>query len=146
MNNADVLPLKAKGPVMPAPILEGPAQIASTAIGSWTGVVSATHWDLYDRVKINGADFYVDDKELGHIHLDGEVHLATSRPLREALVSAGLAEPFRWYESWSQFRIRDAAGAEHATWLFKLNYDRLRGVPAERLMERIAARGQDVTG
>ena len=146
MTKAETLPLEAKGPVKPVPILKGPAQRASEAIQSWPRVVSATHWALNAPTKVDGADFYVGAEELGHIHLDGEVHLATSRPMREALIAAGLAEAFPWYGSWSQFRIRDTVGADHAIWLFRLNYDRICSAPAEQLMQRIAARAKATAG
>ncbi|MDO7854411.1 hypothetical protein [Hymenobacter convexus] len=31
------------------------------------------------------------------------------------------------------------AGAVHATWLFQLNYDRLRGAPSDELAQRLQA-------
>ena len=54
--------------------LKGPAQSVSAEIQSWPGIIAATHWFLYDRTQVDGADFYVGEKELGHIHLDGELH------------------------------------------------------------------------
>ena len=36
--------------------------------------------------------------------------------------------------------IRTEADAEHAVWLFRLNYDRLRGQAASDLIQEIASR------
>ena len=142
----ETLPLAEKGVFKPAPRLKGPAQTASEAVQSWPGIIAATHWHIYDSTRVDGADFYFGADELGHIHLDGEIHLATDSVLRKALIGAGLAERFPWYKSWVQFQIADADDAEHAAWLFRLNYDRLAGVSAQTLLERISARaGKEVT-
>ena len=136
----DTLPLAEKGVFRPAPRLKGPAQKTSDAVQAWPGIIAATHWHLSDPTRVDGADFYFGADELGHIHLDGEIHLATDRLLHKALIGAGLAEPFPWYASWVQFRIRDASDAAHAAWLFKLNYDRLAGVSPDTLIGQINAR------
>ena len=135
----DTKTLASKGPMQPVPRLVGPAQRVSELIQTWPDIIAATHWDLYDNKKINGADFYVGQNELGHIHLDGDIHLATTKQLRAALISAGLAEPFPWYDSWVQFRITDDLSIKHGAWLFKLNYDRLMGMPLETVLTCIKA-------
>ena len=95
----------------------------------------ATHWHLHRPAEVD---------ELGHLHLDGEVHLATSPELRAALVSAGLARRFAYrghpYDGWVEASVRTPADAVHATWLFQLNYDRLCNVTLETLLSRITAR------
>ena len=83
--------LSEKGPIAPPPILNGLLQGVSQTIQSWNGVVAATPWYLYLPTQVDGADFYVGEKELGHIHLDGSVHLATSMALRQVLVTRRLA-------------------------------------------------------
>lgn len=129
--------LAAKGRYMPPPVLDEPLQALSVEIQLWPNVFAATHWHLSRREEVNGADFYVGADELGHIHLDGEVHLATSMALREVLVAEGLARPFPYYRSWVETSIRTEKDAKHAKWLFKLNYDRLSGVPVEALLAKI---------
>lgn len=130
--------LAAKGRQLPPPVLDGPMGALSVSIQSWPGVIAATHWHLNRPEEVNGADFYVGADELGHIHLDGEVHLATSMALREALVGAGLARPFPYYRSWVETSIRSENAAHHAEWLFRLNYDRLQGAPIDALIASIA--------
>lgn len=134
---SDTLPLAAKGCHAPPPVLSGPQQAVSVAVQCWPGVIAATHWHLNRPEEVNGADFYVGDQELGHIHLDGEVHLATSPALRELLITRGLARPFPYYRAWIETSIRSEAEANHAEWLFKLNYDRLQGTSFDSLSASI---------
>jgi hypothetical protein len=138
IRSTEYLPLKRKGPVVPAPALDEPAGGVARAIAVWSGVVAATHWRLGAPGTVDGADFYVGAVELGHIHLDGDVHLATTRPLRTALLARGLAEPFPWYESWVRLPIRSDDEARHALWAIRLNYDRIAGVSLPELRARIA--------
>ncbi len=139
---SDTMRLEAKGPVVPAPILRGPLQSISATIQSWPGVIAATHWHLSRREDVDGADFYVGEHELGHLHLDGEAHIATDATLRRALLAQGLARPFPYYASWVESTVSTARDAEHAIWLFRLNYDRLCGVGIDDLVQRIGERGR----
>ena len=134
--------LEAKGPIQPPPVLTGPGQQTAAAVQAWPAVIAATHWDLFNRTRVDGADFYVDEAELGHIHLNGEVHLAATHALGVPLLEQGLASPLPYGAQrgdWVGFQIRTEADAAHATWLFQLNYDRLRGVPLDALTERLQA-------
>ena len=137
---SETLLLEAKGPIRPAPALAGHAQAVSLAIQSWPGVISATHWHLYRPTQVDGADFYVGAAECGHIHLGGEVHLATSGHLSRLLLANGLARRFPYYASWVEADIGSPAQAEHAIWLFRLNYDRLTGTGEAELEARIVER------
>ncbi len=64
--------LEEKGKFAPPPKMTPYPQMVSSAIQQWENVIAATHWDLYDRTKVDGSDFYVGKNELGHIHLDGQ--------------------------------------------------------------------------
>ena len=129
--------LAEKGPIIAPPVLEGWAQGVSLEIQSWPKIISATHWYLHDLTQVDGADFYVGEKELGHIHLDGEMHLSLTRPLRKALTGARLAQPFPWSDSWVQFPITSRGSTKRAIWLFRLAYDRLNGERSSELQRRI---------
>ena len=129
--------LESKGEVRPPPKLSGPAQSVSREIQSWPDIIAATHWYLCDRTQVDGADFYVGEKELGHIHLDGELHLGVTVGLRRQLIEAGLAEALPWAEDWVQAPISSARDARTALWLFRLAYDRLTGTPIPELRQRI---------
>jgi hypothetical protein len=129
--------LADKGPIKPPPLLKGPAQSVSQEIQSWPGIVAATHWFLHDRTQVDGADFYAGDRELGHIHLDGEIHLGLTRTLGATLIERGLAHPFEWHDAWVQYPIRTKADIAHALWLFRLGYDRLTGTDIATLRRRV---------
>jgi hypothetical protein len=135
--------LKDKGPITPPPVLTGIAQNVSVQIQAWPSIVSATHWQFGNPTVVDGADFYVGESELGHIHLHGEIHIPTTRDLHGALLRSGLAESFRWAANWVQFQITDESSAEHALWLFGLGYDRIVGKSEEELLERIRAVSSD---
>ncbi len=121
------LPRKAKGPLAPPPTLDGPAQAVADAIAAWPEVEATTHWHLNDHTRVDGIDFYVGRDELGHIHLDGSIHLATPAKLGAELVAEGLGKPFPWVRGWTQASI-GRLGVEAAVALFRRNYDRLRPV------------------
>jgi hypothetical protein len=129
--------LESKGEIKPPPKLKGPAQTVSLEIQSWRGIIAATHWYLYDRSRVDGADFYVGEKELGHIHLDGDLHLGVTVGLRQRLIEAGLAEALPWADDWIQAPISTGTEARNAVWLFRLAYDRLTGTSIPELRRRI---------
>lgn len=132
--------LEEKGLIIPPPIMPLYPQMVSVAIQQWENVISATHWDLYDNTKVDGADFYVGKQELGHIHLDGSVHLATTTELRIPLLKNNLAKKFPYggeYEGWVLFKIEAESDVQQAIWLFQLNYERLMGLSIESLISKI---------
>lgn len=139
--------LAEKGHYAPPPRLPVHAQAVSSALASWPNVHARTHWLLGDETQVDGADFYVGERELGHIHLQGEAHIAMAKPLRDAVISAGLASPFPWSRAFVTYSIatsKDVAGAKA---LFELAYDHLRGVSTAELLERVAQvpRGRERT-
>ena len=141
-----MIPLRNKGPIKPAPRLQGLAQQVSTELQSWPGMISATHWQLGDPTQVDGAEFHVDNGgELGHIHLNGEIHLALTKSLRDQLVALHLAQPFVWDRAWVTTRISSPSEADQALWLFRLGYDRLRAMPEEALSSRIRERAETVS-
>ena len=129
--------LEEKGKIIPPPVLNKYSEIVSKEIQQWEGIISATHWEIRDRNKPNGADFYVGKEELGHIHLDGSLHIPSTSKFSQALIKAGLAQKFPYAENWVQFNISDDKSAAQAIWLFKLHYDYLGGVDAASLMQAI---------
>ena len=80
------LPRNAKGPLAPPPVLGGPAQAVADAVAAWPEVEASTHWRFNDPTRVDGIDFYVGPHELGHIHLDGSIHLATTPELGAEMV------------------------------------------------------------
>ena len=140
VSNFIIMTLEEKGLIAPPPTMSAYPQMVSVAIQQWENVISASHWDLYDSAKVDGADFYVGKNELGHIHLDGSVHLATINELRIPLLKNNLAKKFTYggeYEGWVQFKINNETDVKQAIWLFQLNYERLMGVSIETLISKI---------
>jgi len=129
--------LEDKGQILPAPVLSKYPQMVSEEIQKWCNIISATHWDLYDKTKVDGADFYVGEKELGHIHLDGWVHLATNKELAQAMLKNKLAIKFPYAQNWVMFSIANKQNVKKAILLFQLNYDRLNGEPIEALITKM---------
>lgn len=119
------LPRAAKGPLAPPPVLEGELQVVAEAVGAWPEVTATTHWHFADPSRVDGVDFYVGAEELGHLHLDGSIHLATTSTLMTALVAEGAGSPFAYARGWTQANVA-RLGAAGALALFRRNYDRLR--------------------
>ena len=135
-----MIQLRNEGPIQPAPHLHGLAQDVSTELQSWPGMIAATHWQLGDSTRVDGAEFHVEEGgELGHIHLNGEIHLALTKALRDQLVALKLAKPFRWSDAWVTASLSSRQEADHALWLFRLGYDRLCSTPEETLCIRISS-------
>ena len=130
--------LAEKGRFAPPPSLPPHAQAVSEVIAAWPAVHARTHWLLGDEQEVDGADFYLGEEELGHIHLDGEAHIAVSKALRAALIDAGLAEAFHWNSKFVVFRIETAADRARAESLFRLSYQRVQGMSDAQLLKTIA--------
>lgn len=118
--------LEEKGPIKPPPELSKFPQQVSKEIQSWKDIIAATHWELYDRTKSDGADFYIGQEELGHIHLDGEVHLACGKELAAMLIKNKLGKKFLYGSDWVTSPIESPEDVSHAVWLFRLNYKRIK--------------------
>ena len=119
------LPRGSKGPLAPPPILGGQIQKVADAVAAWPEVEATTHWRFDDQSRVDGIDFYVGAEELGHIHLDGSIHLASSPDLLAQLVTDKLGRPFPWARGWTMASI-DKLGVDAAIAVFRRNYDRLR--------------------
>lgn len=113
-----------KGPVCPPPILDGQLDAVARVVSGWPAVIATTHWNPFRPSEVDGIDFYVGEEELGHIHLDGSIHLATSPSLGRALVAEGSAKPFRYQQGWVEQQVQ-RIGSDAAVALFQRNYQRL---------------------
>jgi len=128
--------LAEKGRFAPPPRLPTHAQAVSRALSTWPNVHARTHWRLGDEQVVDGADFYVGERELGHIHLDGEAHIAVPPAVRKALIAAGRAAPFRWSQGFVVYEITNAADVAAAQALFEIAYDHLHGAGSAELVAR----------
>ena len=125
-----VMKLADKGPIRPPPTMPGLLGRVTGVIQTWPGVIAATHWDLYRPTVPDGADFYVGDTEIGHLHLNGEAHVATDSTLFRQFVDGGKAQPFRFrqdpnYRWWTQATMATEQQAQDVLELFRANYGRL---------------------
>ncbi len=119
------LPRSAKGPMAPPPRLRGDLQAVVDTVAAWPEVQVSMHWHFSDHSRVDGVDFYVGDDELGHLHLDGSIHLATTAALQAELIGEGVGTPFRYARGWTQGGVR-RLGVAGAAALFRRNYHRLR--------------------
>ena len=129
--------LAEKGRYAPPPQLAPAAEHASQALAQWPGVHARAHWLLGNERTVDGADFYLDQEELGHIHLDSQAHVMHARPIVQALIKAGLGRPFPLSGDVIASEIRTQADVAHALWLFQLSYDRHQGLGEAELRARI---------
>ena len=130
--------LEEKGKIIPPPVLSKYPETVSKEIQQWAGIIAATHWEIWDRNQPNGSDFYVGEIELGHIHLDGSIHIPSTKQISQALIKEVLAQKFPYAADWIQFTIVDKKTAAHGLWLFKLHYDFLRGADDGDIIKKIA--------
>ena len=115
------------------------AQAVAQAIQCWDDGIAVTHWDLFDHTRVDGADFYAGEEELGHIHLNGDVYMAAAKAIYQALITAELAGSLPYgsgNKRWVLYSIREAAHPAPGTWLFRLSYNRLTGTPETDLLQR----------
>ena len=121
-------------------MLDASFQALSEEVQSCPDIVAATHWNFSRNSQVDGADFYRGEEELGHIHLDGEIYLATSLAIARALIGAKLAQPFPWAGAgeWVTYRIRSRADVRHAERRSRLAYDYLGGTPETKLIETLS--------
>ena len=126
----------AKGRVAPPPELPPHAQLVADRVAELPGVIAQAHWEIGSETEVNGTDFYVDEHEVGHIHLDGEAHIAVGAGLASVLIARRLARRFRWSDA---FIVVDTADRERAVQLFELRLAQIAGLDARALRARIDA-------
>ena len=119
------LPRRAKGPIAPPPPLAGKLKAVADTVAAWPEVEATVHWRFDQPDRVDGVDFYVGPDELGHINLDGSIHLATTPRLGAELVAEGLGKPFAWARGWTAASVH-RLGVDRSVALFRRNYDRLR--------------------
>jgi Family of unknown function (DUF5519) len=135
--------LADKGKFMPPPILDNYPQMVSAEIQKWDNIIAATHWNLYDLTEVDGADFYVGEEELGHIHLDGSAHMPVGPDLKKFLLDNKFAKRFPYGEDWVMFDIATKKDAAKAIVLFQVNYNRIKGAPMRDLLLQLGSLAVD---
>jgi hypothetical protein len=86
--------------------------------------------------RFGGIEFLYGAAEVGHVHPNGIVDIPFPRPMRDALLSEGLAGEHRWVPNsgWTTFQVRSEREIAHALWLLRLSYLRyaLKEAPEPR--------------
>lgn len=88
-------------------------------------------WDgVQVRAHQNGVEFRVDHREIGHVHAGGIADLPFPMRTRRDLVASGRAEAHHTlpHTGWVSVRLRTEHDVPAAVDLFRLNYERLRGL------------------
>jgi hypothetical protein len=88
-----------------------------TEVTTWPNVSIHPH-------RFGGSEFRFGAAEVGHTHIGGVVDIPFPRPVRDALLSNGLAEEHRWVPNsgWITFQMRTADDLSHALWLMRLSW------------------------
>jgi hypothetical protein len=131
----DTMSRAAKGRVAPPPRLGEAAQAVATAVAQLPDVVAQAHWQIGSQTVIDGADFYVGEAELGHIHLDGEAHIPLGKALAKRLIAAKLARRFPWS---SDFVVVETTDGANAVRLFELRRAQIAGATDADLIAQLA--------
>jgi hypothetical protein len=73
-------------------------------------------------------EFRLYGRQIGHVHGDCQVHLSLTKALKAHVLEEQLAEHLSMASgsSWAMFTPMTVNDAEHAIWLLRLNYVRLR--------------------
>ena len=94
----------------------------------WPGVELRPHASSTEPGSSDGLEFRLFGKQIGHVHSDCSVHLALTRALKASLIEQHLAEsmPDASTSGWAMHTPASEDDAQHAIWLLRLNYVRLR--------------------
>jgi hypothetical protein len=94
----------------------------------WPGVEMHPHPSPTAPGTTDGIEFRLYGRQIGHMHEDCAVHLALTKALKASVVSEQLAEPLDVAprSGWTMFNPMSSSDAQHAIWLLRLNYVRLR--------------------
>lgn len=86
-------------------------------VSTWPNVFVHSH-------RFGGREFLFGKAEVGHMHVGGIVDIPFPRPVRDMLLSEGLAEEHRWVPNsgWTTFYVRTEEDLQHAFWLMRLSY------------------------
>jgi hypothetical protein len=96
-----------------------PLKKLEDTVASWPRISVHPH-------RFGGREFRFANAEVGHVHDGGIVDIPFPRPVRDALLTEGLAEEHRWVPNsgWVTVRVRNERDLQHAVWLMRLSYFR----------------------
>lgn len=84
---------------------------------TWQGITAVPH-------RFGGLEFNLGHVEIGHIHHNGMVDIPFTRPIREALIAEGAAEPHHILPDtgWISYYIHNESDLAGAIALMRLSY------------------------
>jgi Luciferase len=109
-----------------------PNRLVKEEVLKWPDMLAHEH-------DMNAIEFFFGDKEIGHLHDDGTLHILFPRAFREGLLAEGLAGKHKWASSGISFYVGTKRDVKHAKWLLKLSYLRFalkKADNAAELLER----------
>ena len=94
----------------------------------WPGVEMRPHRASTVDAEPDGVEFRLFGRQFGHIHSDCGLHLSLTKALKASVLRERLAEPLPVAPSsgWAMFNPTCVSDVDHAIWLLRLNYVRLR--------------------
>lgn len=94
----------------------------------WPGVDMRPHPSPSDADGSDGVEFLLNGRQIGHVHSDCGVHLVLTKALKTSVINEKLAEPLAVAPTsgWAMFNPTCVGDADHAIWLLRVNYVRLR--------------------
>lgn len=94
-----------------------PAKKIESELVAWPNMSVHPH-------RFGGREFRFGRAEVGHVHANGVVDIPFTRPMRDALLSADLAEEHHHVpdSGWVTFVARTAKDVDHAMWLMRISY------------------------
>jgi hypothetical protein len=107
--------------------VHGARQRIEAEVLTWPGVVSQPH-------RFGGTEFMLGKREVGHVHGDRLLDVAFPKPVRNEVVTAGLAEPHHILpdSGWVSFYIKKEEDVEAAVALLRRSYDLAREQQARK--------------
>jgi hypothetical protein len=104
------------------------ALLVMQEVRRWPGVEMRPHASSHDPGGSDGIEFRLNGRQIGHVHEDCGVHLVLTKALKASVITEKLAEPLAIAPTsgWAMFNPTCLGDAQHAIWLLRLNYVRLR--------------------
>lgn len=91
-------------------------RVEAAAVG-WPDVTVRDH-------RFGGREFRLGTREIGHLHGDRQADIAYPRPIRDAVVGAGLADPHHLFpdSGWTTYHVGGPGAANRIVDLLRLSY------------------------
>ena len=98
--------------------VSGAKERIDAALQSWSGITSQPH-------RFGGTEYCLGRREIGHVHGDSLVDIPFPKEVRNALVTAGRAEPHHILpeSGWVSIYLRQASDVDRAIELLRFSFE-----------------------